>query len=987
MRYAAWRHGTLLAVLALLGPRSGPLMTARGEINRDVSSPNSDFHALHDLPALEPSKAQSLIRHMATPQGSHGGAGTDTDADMFVGTDTDTVIALYNQHQRRAVHEKLASGIRESPELEKVVMLLQTEINHLTGRAYWTATQAGAFVSAIDSGVSQHLSRALGAHAEHMAAAGVNPVVLLDADVRQVYSQQATVRLCHAASEHLAAALQHDPAFDNDAAAYALLRSGAAASTASLAAPSVPLAHQLNLAVATAMIASLRAWESFTMEQFTTMALATTTPLTSASPPSTRQEHNGVHLERRSDSGLLGALEHGWRALPGIPTVPSPGSDSTQREVTSRWPLSPSDSDSELSSGPGASDEAFKSSSNEGLSGTHQANSKAVNPPAAVGPEGKGSANNIVNQNVGPFSPELVELNGHWFDFPQVNQRESIGWFPHYNIQHAHAIEEWLHWAKYVSWAESSKSTTVAEWLDGILKLLGTNSDYELPATNDFAVHLVLTDYSVEEGEISTLSALAKRYPPPIAMQSTLRQELINTFRKDISAAIETLQPVFREEILSIEKAIEEMEYRRQELSKTPTAKPESVSNLITPGLSHASIGSSANSLPAPTPDQWRNVVKSNQDIFEAWNHRYSWSSLPESIPERDMVCDYFARVLKRKAASEVSHHNVDQAYFDEVVPYLQQTRSEEVSKHLRDFFLSNPELENEYKLIQSRLMNLCGERLDRFRQLHSRLTSVLNQHYPDVVAQMSDLPKALPSEDLGKHRPTEGYQSAKVPEPAEIPRGGPKATVESSASGASYGQIGSVKTGKPVIVANTVADSHVGTIESHAASSSVETNALGTENAKLDSLSTGKPVTVADTVADPHVNTIESHAASSSVKSNASGTGVKLNNSDAVTKVSEVSTHTAEAQSAGPAGAKIGEAVLLDGTAVTKTGGVSTVAAEARPAGIWFSKKTVSIAAVVFVGAAVVIFVIAVLLNHKATTHESLPIHHDPRWYRRHHR
>ncbi|RKP01763.1 hypothetical protein CXG81DRAFT_18457 [Caulochytrium protostelioides] len=194
MRYAAWRHGTLLAVLALLGPRSGPLMTARGEINRDVSSPNSDFHALHDLPALEPSKAQSLIRHMATPQGSHGGAGTDTDADMFVGTDTDTVIALYNQHQRRAVHEKLASGIRESPELEKVVMLLQTEINHLTGRAYWTATQAGAFVSAIDSGVSQHLSRALGAHAEHMAAAGVNPVVLLDADVRQVYSQQATER-------------------------------------------------------------------------------------------------------------------------------------------------------------------------------------------------------------------------------------------------------------------------------------------------------------------------------------------------------------------------------------------------------------------------------------------------------------------------------------------------------------------------------------------------------------------------------------------------------------------------------------------------------------------------------------------------------------------------------------------------------------------------------------------------------------------------
>ncbi|RKP02565.1 hypothetical protein CXG81DRAFT_17776 [Caulochytrium protostelioides] len=300
MRLATWRHGALLAVLALLGPRSGPLIGAYGEVASDARAASKELHAsmLHDTRGLDRGEAQPLMQPMATSPGSHHGGDTTTITHADPGA-----IAARHQPQLHAVHEQLAKGVRQSQSLQQAVLRLQTETNPRTGQAYWTGAQADAYVAAIDSSVSQHLCQIIGTHAEHMAAAGVNPVALLNAEVREAYSQQATVHLSHAASEHLATALQKDPAFANDAAAQALLGIGTVASTAAgtspLTASGISLSRQLHLAVATAMIASLHAHVPFTMTQFTEMALTATESPLATSPMSAPVESHGVHLERR----------------------------------------------------------------------------------------------------------------------------------------------------------------------------------------------------------------------------------------------------------------------------------------------------------------------------------------------------------------------------------------------------------------------------------------------------------------------------------------------------------------------------------------------------------------------------------------------------------------------------------------------------------------------------------------------------------------
>ncbi|RKP03148.1 hypothetical protein CXG81DRAFT_17308 [Caulochytrium protostelioides] len=318
MRCTTWHHGALLAVLVLLGPRSIPLMGAHGEVVSDARAASDNLHvvhALHDIHGFDRGKAQPLTRPMATSLGSHHGADTTTLANADADAD---VNAAQHQPQLHAVHEQLAKGVRQSQSLQQAVLRLQTETNPRTGRAYWTGAQADVYVAAIDSSVSQHLCRTLGTHAKHMAAAGVNPVALLNAEVREAYSQQATEQLSHAASEHLATALQDNPAFANDAAAQALLGTGTlastAANTASLTAPGVSLAQQLRLAVATAMIASLHAYAPITPKLATKMAMATTVAPPPASPPltstsSAHPDRHGVHLERRGVREFLSDLQ------------------------------------------------------------------------------------------------------------------------------------------------------------------------------------------------------------------------------------------------------------------------------------------------------------------------------------------------------------------------------------------------------------------------------------------------------------------------------------------------------------------------------------------------------------------------------------------------------------------------------------------------------------------------------------------------------
>ncbi|RKO98601.1 hypothetical protein CXG81DRAFT_21190, partial [Caulochytrium protostelioides] len=102
-----WRHGALLAVLALLGPRSGPLMGAYGEVASDARAASKELHALmlHDTRGLDRGEAQPLMQPMATSPGSHHGGDTTTIADADPGA-----IAARHQPQLHAVHEQLAKG-------------------------------------------------------------------------------------------------------------------------------------------------------------------------------------------------------------------------------------------------------------------------------------------------------------------------------------------------------------------------------------------------------------------------------------------------------------------------------------------------------------------------------------------------------------------------------------------------------------------------------------------------------------------------------------------------------------------------------------------------------------------------------------------------------------------------------------------------------------------------------------------------------------
>ncbi|RKP00577.1 hypothetical protein CXG81DRAFT_19491 [Caulochytrium protostelioides] len=212
----------------------------------------------------------------------------------------------------RMMHDELAASMRD--QVYGSVMELMTNNNPATGRSYWSANQAKVFLASIDSDVSQHLGHVWGKEAEKQAAMGLTPVAMLDAQVRQDFSDHITARLSHAASQHLAT-LQHHPAFGNDPEALAFLGIGESPAVAHFS-----QTPQLPETVANAMIKSLAFKTSVSMEEYTSMVLQNT-----LAEPMPREQD--VRLRRRgaTEDKSLSKLFH-----PELPTYPT-------QQVDLRW--------------------------------------------------------------------------------------------------------------------------------------------------------------------------------------------------------------------------------------------------------------------------------------------------------------------------------------------------------------------------------------------------------------------------------------------------------------------------------------------------------------------------------------------------------------------------------------------------------------------------------------------------------------------------